>query len=664
MTCRCDTPDMKAPKRAGKIIEEMILLSTRFVMAALLLSGTATPALPQTAPTAASDIPSGVEPDETRKNYEMRTVKIPMRDGVGLNTLVFVPRGTRHAPIIFSRTPYGAAKALGGGSSNDYRSSLPVSFAALAEAGYIIVVQDVRGRYSSEGDYVVARPLAGALNPTGVDHSTDAWDSIDWLVTNVAETNGRVGTIGVSYGGFTTLMSLVNPHPALKAAVPINPLVDGWMGDDWFHNGAFRQGYLDWIYAMSADKSSRYTLELSRHDTYESWLEAGSAGEMASRWGMDRFPMFQKLVAHQAYDDYWQQQALDRILAKQPLKVSTLHVHSLWDQEDIYGAPAAYQAMEARDRENNGNYLVIGPWRHGQSVAADGSKLGALDFDGNSSAWFHRKILIPFLDQHLKDGGQPAAIAPVTAFETGANAWQKYERWPMSCPGDCATNPRPIYLWAKGEMGWEPPVGAGGFAEYISDPARPVTYRQRPLLATYDRLSTWGQWLVDDQRFAEARPDVVTFVSDVLSEDLRLAGDPVARFFASTSGTDSDWVVKLIDVYPDVYPADPAMAGYELPVSMDIFRGRYRKSPSKATPLAANEVLPYEIKLPPVSHKFLKGHRVMVQIQSSWFPLYDRNPQTFVPNIFLAKKADYRKAVQRIYTSPQYPSRIDLPVIP
>ncbi len=641
------------------------MIVRRFVTALLTSAfalAVSAPAIAQTSEVV-SDIPPGFAPSEDMKDFTIREVEIPMRDGIKLHTNIVIPRGVKNAPIIFSRTPYSADKAITGAPSNRYSMALPTAYADLAAAGYIIVVQDVRGRYKSEGDYIIAKPLIGPLNTTKNDHSTDTWDSIDWLVKNVAETNGKVGTIGVSYGGFTTLMSLVNPHPALKAAVPINPLADGWKGDDWFHNGAYRQSFLDWVYRMSADKSSRYAMQFDRHDTYESWLKAGSVSDMAKLMGVDKLPVFQKAAAHPAYDDYWKGQALDRILAKEPLKVPTLHVHSLWDQEDIYGAPAVYEAMEPKDKANNENFMIIGPWSHGQGMVLNGSKLGAIDFNGNSSSWYRSNVLIPFFDEHLKDGGKAAKIAPVTAFETGTNAWQRYDRWPMSCASGCPSQSKAIYFSADGGLGWNAPAGTGGFAEYVSDPARPVTYRQRPILSTYNPMTTWGPWLVDDQRFAEARPDVVTFVSDVLTDEVRLAGQPIAKFFASTSGTDSDWVVKVIDVYPAEYPAAPELGGYELAISMDILRGRYRDDPSKPTAIPANQVVPYEIKLPQVSHKFLKGHRIMVQIQSSWFPLYDRNPQTFVPNIFTAKKGDYVKATQRIYSSAKYPSRIELPVI-
>jgi|TARA_R100000501_G_scaffold16352_3_gene29763 hypothetical protein len=632
-----------------------------FVAAAALIAAPIAAAPP---PEMQNDIPPGFEP-VTNSDYVTRDVMIPMRDGVKLHTLIVVPDGvTADAPIIFSRTPYSAQKAITGAPSNHYAMALPTAYAALADAGYIIVVQDVRGRYESEGDYVITRPLVGPLNQTETDHSTDTWDSIEWLVNNVPETNGNVGTIGVSYGGFTTLMSLVNPHPALKAAVPINPLADGWKGDDWFHNGAYRQSFLDWVYRMSADKSSRHALQFDRHDTYESWLKAGSVGEMAKRMGIDKLPFYQRLVAHPAYDSFWQQQALDRILADEPLKVPTLHVHSLWDQEDIYGAPATYAAMEPKDDGNDENYMIIGPWRHGQGMAVDGSTLGDIDFDANSSVWYRDNVLIPFFDEHLKGQTPAADIAPITAFETGANIWRQYDSWPVSCASGCPEQSRPLYLGQDGSLGFTAPTGsANAYAEYVSDPARPVTYRQRPILATYNPQTTWGEWLVDDQRFAESRPDVVTFVSEVLTEPVRVAGQPIAEFFASTSGTDSDWVVKLIDVYPGEYPAAPEMGGYELPIAMDIMRGRYRDDPANPTAIPANEVVSYRLELPQVSHSFEKGHRIMVQIQSSWFPLYDRNPQKFVPNIFNAKAEDYQKATQRIYHSASYPSRIDLPVV-
>lgn len=519
------------------------------VACAVFLGVVPSQAFPQVLP-GSSDIPAGFAPSEDAQDFTTRKVKIPMRDGTKLYTVLVIPKGLANAPIIFSRTPYSTDKAITSAHSNRYAVTLPPAYAELAAAGYIIAVHDVRGRYNSEGDYAVARPLVGPLNRSESDHSTDAWDSIDWLVKNIPETNGKVGTIGISYHGFTTLMSLVNPHPALKAAVPVDPLVDGWVGDDFFHNGAYRQGFLDWVYWMSTDKSSRFSIAFDRYDTYESWLSAGSANDMAKQLGADQLPMFKRFVEHPSYDGYWKAQALDRILAKEPLKVPTLHVHSLWDQEDVYGAPAVYRAMEPKDEANDMNFMVIGPWRHGQGMYRDGSRLGAINFEENTSAWFRQNILIPFLEQYLKENGQPSGIAPVTAFETGANTWHRYDRWPVSCMNECPSRSKPIYLLASGGLSWRASADRGEYAEYVSDPARPVTYRQRPILSMLNAKSSWNEWLVDDQRFAEVRPDVVTFVSDILTDDVRLAGQPIAKFFASTTGTDSDWIVKLIDVYP------------------------------------------------------------------------------------------------------------------
>jgi putative CocE/NonD family hydrolase len=507
------------------------------------------------------------------------------------------------------------------------------------------------------------RPLSGPLNDSGVDHATDAYDTIEWLVHNVPESNGKVATMGTSYDGFTVLMSLVHPHPALKAAVPFNPMVDTWIGDDWFHNGAFRETYADYIYAQTADKASDQEWTPPRYDAYETWLAAGSAGALGASLGMDQLPFWRRLTSHPAYDALWQAQAVDRILAQQPLAVPILYVHSQWDQEDIYGAPAAYAATEAKDTHNDMNFLVIGPWRHGGGNG-DGSSLGAIKFDGDTGRWFRRNVLLPFLDAHLKDGAPPAAIAPVTAYETGANEWRRYDRWPQSCATGCPYASRKLYLGAGGRLSFVAPAkDSAAFDEYLSDPDKPVTYRLRPIRPTYAEDSTWRRWLVDDQRFAGDRPDVLTYTSEVLTSALRIAGQPIAHLIAATSGTDADWVVKLIDVYPDEVPAQVELGGYELPIAMDILRGRYRDDPAKPSAIPANVPVPYTLKLPNADHVFLPGHRVMVQIQSSWFPLYDRNPQKFVPNIFLAQPADYVKARQRVYHAPDRASFIDLPVV-
>jgi putative CocE/NonD family hydrolase len=640
------------------------------VLAATVLAANPVPPAPTPSPPPAGDIPEKFEPVTTLMDFEKREVMIPMRDGVKLFTVIVIPKGAAHAPMILDRTPYSAAKFVSRAPSPHAALSLPTAYGELAGAGYIIVSQDVRGKYKSEGAYVMNRPLVGPYNTSSVDHATDAYDTIDWLVKNVPESNGKVATMGTSYDGFTVLMSLVNPHPALKAAVPFNPMVDTWMGDDWFHNGAFRQTYADYIYAQTADKKSDDEWMPPRYDAYETWLEAGSAGALGTALGMDQLPFWKRLLDHPAYDDYWRSQAVDKILAHQPLSVPILYVHSQWDQEDIYGAPAAYAATEARDTHNDMNFLVIGPWRHGGGNG-DGSSLGAIKFDGDTGRWFRRNVLLPFLDSRLKDGGTKSAISPVTAYETGTNEWRRYDRWPQSCSSGCPYASRKLYLASNGALSFDAPGtaaapvhDAAAFDEYVSDPAKPVTYRLRPIRPTYAEDSTWRRWLVDDQRFAGDRSDVLVYTTPVLQAPVRIAGQSVVHLFASTSGTDGDWVVKLIDVYPDEVPGEVELGGYELPIAMDILRGRYRDDPAHPTAIPANKVVPYTLKLPHADHVFLPGHRIMVQVQSSWFPLYDRNPQQFVPSIFTAKPADYIKARQRVYHTVQEASYVDLPVAP
>jgi putative CocE/NonD family hydrolase len=606
------------------------------------------------------DIPQHFAPPRGEFQYLRREVMIPMRDGVKLYAVLIIPRGARGAklPIMLDRTPYSADKATSRGSFGPLPENIlsPLN-AELVRAGYIVAVEDVRGKYKSGGDYVMNRPLRGPLNPTAVDHSTDAWDSIDWLVRNVPESNGRVGTFGTSYDGFTALMSLVDPHPALKASVPINPMVDVWKGDDWFHNGAFREEMIGYVYGQTANRKSEEQWFTSSYDDYATFLRYGSAGAYAQAMGMEQLPFWLRLRQHPDYDQYWQDQALDRILGSRPLTVPTLLVDSLWDQEDIYGAPAVFNAVKASD---NGNaHLVLGPWHHGQANVS-GFSLGPVDWGSDTSKYFRQHVMIPFLDEHLK-GGSPAAIARVTAFQAGANAWQGLADWPLACARGCPANLTPLYLAAGNRLGFGAP-GRAAFDSYVSDPARPVTYRPRPNLPPFGPNSTWRQWLIDDQRFAEARPDVLTYSSAPLTDPLRLAGTPLVHLVASTSGTDSDWVVKLIDVYPDQYPQKPELGGYQLAIAMDVMRGRYRSDPAHPSAVPANQPVTYEFALPQVDYVLQPGHRLMVQVQSSWFPLYDRNPQTFVPNIFFAQPSDYRAATQRVFTGPGG-TWIGLPVV-
>jgi len=614
-----------------------------------------------------SESPAKFTPVTDGFDYVKRDVMIPMRDGVRLHTVILVPKGAKNAPILLTRTPYSATAQTSHAQSghlaeilNGYDNATDV----IVEGGYIRAVQDVRGKYGSEGDYVMTRPLHGPLNPTPVDHSTDTYDTIDWLVKNIPESNGKVGVLGISYDGFTTLMALVNPHPALKVAVPMNPMVDGWMGDDWFHNGAFRQQNLPYIHDQEAARSSDEKWWSNHFDDYDVFMEAGSAGELGRRHGLEQVGFWRKLLEHPSYDAWWRDQAMDRILAAQPLKIPTMIVDSLWDQEDIYGAPALYDALKKNEANRDKLFLVLGPWHHGQEIG-DCSSLGALKFNSDTGLYFRQQILRPFLDHYLKDDAPKADVAPVNAFETGTNTWRRLPTWPAGCDGGCSVRPTPLYLKAGLKLSLAEPKSADApFDEYISDPAKPVPFRSRPIQPVgYGDGFTWADWLVDDQREESGRPDVAVFTSDVLTAPMKISGQPVANLVASTSGTDSDWVVKLIDVYPDEVAGQSAMGGYQLMISADIFRGRYRESLERPKAIAAGQPLLYRFNLPTANHVFLPGHRIMVQIQSSWFPLYDRNPQTFVPNIFWAKPGDYQKATQHVYHAPGEASFVEIPLV-
>ncbi|MBV9527596.1 CocE/NonD family hydrolase [Sphingomonas sp.] len=602
------------------------------------------------------DIPTTFSAPRTGYQYTRRTALVPMRDGARLYVVLIIPKGVRNAPIMLDRTPYSADKLTSRGAGGPQLDDILFpAYAELARAGYIIAAEDVRGKYKSEGDYVMNRPVRGALNSTAVDHSTDAYDTIDWLVKNVPESNGRVGTIGTSYDGFTTLMSLVGPHPALKAAVPINPMVDVWKGDDWFHNGAFRQEMISYIYSQTATKSSDESWFTNAYDDYTTYLRYGSAGAYGNAMGMQQLPFWNRLTQHPAYDGFWQGQAVDRILARAPLTVPTLFVDSEWDQEDIYGAPAAFAATKGSPNA----HLVLGPWHHGEANSS-ASTLGPLDWGSDTGKWFRQTVMMPFLNQYLKDG-PPADIARVTAFQAGTNQWQRLPDWPLACASGCTAPLTPLYLAPGRQLSVGAPAGSG-FDSYVSDPARPVTYRARPNASPYSGGSTWRFWLEDDQRFAEARPDVLSYESEPLVQPLKLTGQPTVHLVASTSGTDGDWVVKLIDVYPDQYPQKPEMGGYELAIAMDVLRGRYRDDPANPTPVPANKPVTYQFALPSVDYVLQPGHRLMVQIQSSWFPLYDRNPQTYVPNIFFAKASDYRAATQKVFSGANG-SWVGLPIV-
>jgi putative CocE/NonD family hydrolase len=592
-------------------------------------------------------------------DFIRRDAMVPMRDGVKLYTVVVMKKGAANAPILLSRTPYDAHHSTHRVASQRIVDILEIMDAEFAEDGYIRVYQDIRGLHRSEGAWVLNRPLAGPLNDSGIDESTDAYDTIDWLVKNTPESNGNVGVIGSSYLGFTTLMAEINPHPALKAAVPQSPMVDGWMGDDWFHNGAFRVSSLGFPVGQGTNKANGGgEFALGEGDHYTRYLEAGSMADFAKLLGIGHYPGVRKFLDNPAYTEFWSLQAVDKWLAAQPLKVPTLLEVGQWDQEDSYGAPAVYRAMEPKDKNNDRVFLHIGPWRH-SGANHYGYDLGALTFTGDTAREWRVKYVKPFFDHYLKGGPDPKT-PPVLTYATGANEWNVSQRWPMGTA-------KPIYLAAGGVASFEKPK-ASGREDYISDPAKPVPFLPRPI--DMDDAMQWKPWLIRDQRFVSERPDVASWRSAPLDQAVHIMGAPEVELFASTTGTDSDWVVKLIDVYPNDVPepaaqgAKPSMAGYELAVGIEIFRGRYVRDFAKPVPLKPGKVERYGWKLPDVDHVFLPGHRIMVQIQSTLFPLYDRNPQTFVENIMYAKPGDYKKATQSIWFGGATATAVVLPVVP
>ncbi len=640
---------------------------TRYLLAfalLMLMAGQASaeppaaPAVTPMTPNAAASYES-FTPDQL--DYVKRVIMIPMRDGVKLYTVIVFRKGVTGGPILLSRTPYDAKASAARTKSPLITEILPAMDAEFVNDGYIRVYQDIRGMHHSEGEFVMTRPIIGAFNTSKVDESTDAYDTIDWLVKNVPESNGKVGVVGSSYLGFTTLMAEINPHPALKAAAPESPMVDTWMGDDDFHNGAFRGG-LDYVVELSTAKGDGGGPAYGPGDDYSFYLAEGSIGDHARKWGLDKYPFAQLILEHPAYDKVWSDVAVDKWLAARPLTVPTMLVVGQWDQEDSYGAPAVYRALEPKDTNHDMVSLVIGPWRH-SGVNHYGYGLGALTFTGDTSDEFRVNYLKPFFDHYLK--GAPDPHTPrVLTYATGVNRWETSETWP-------AGHPVKLYLHdgfrASFEAPTSPEAATPDHDDYLSDPAKPVPFIPRPIKMS-DRLQ-WTTWLVHDQRFVSDRPDVLVYETAALEKPLHIMGAPLVDLFAATSGTDSDWVVKLIDVYPNTstegvpqgaLPQD--MAGFELPIGIEIFRGRYVHGFDKPAALKPGEVNEYKWSLPNVDHVFLPGHRLMVQVQSSLFPLYDRNPQTFVDNIFNARPADYKTAIESVYHSGAAASGILLPV--
>jgi uncharacterized protein len=587
------------------------------------------------------------QPDiRTPKPFERREVMIRMRDGVRLHTLIFVPEKiSEPLPILIDRTPYGIDRATS--------DSINSRYASLVKDGYIFVAQDIRGRYGSEGQFLMTRPLREKKDPKSFDESTDAYDTIDWLIKNVPKNNGRVGILGVSYDGWLAAVATVDPHPALKASSPQAPMTDVFLGDDFFHNGAFRQSY-GYEYVKSMESSKENTSVSFDRDAYDWYLSLGSLSKITEEV-KNKLPTWNAFVAHPSYDDFWKARSAGIYLKQTP--VATLVVGGWWDQEDFYGALKTYETLEKHDKDHK-NFVVLGPWNHG-GWGGRGSNLGSILFGSSTGAYFRDQIQAPWFAYYLKGKGEPKQPEAVT-FQTGNNQWVSSDQWP---PKEAVN--RDLFMTEGKRLSFSaPPRSNEVFETYVSDPARPVPYRKRPIEATYDpKGSGWYTWLVQDQRFLKDRTDVVSWQSEILDHDLVITGDIVAHLFASTTGSDSDWIVKLIDVYPETEPQDPSMAGYQLMVADEIFRGRFRNGFDKPAAITPDSVNEYVIDLHGNNHAFKKGHRVMVQVQSSWFPLYDRNPQKFVANIFTAQPSDYRIATQRVYESGRYPSHVTLPVI-
>jgi uncharacterized protein len=635
---------------AGATVLSMVFLASSAAGA----PQTATEVTPMT-----PDVVASYEETRPQADYVKRVAMVPMRDGVKLYTVILMKKGTTNGPILLSRTPYDAKDTTARSKSQVLTEILPAMDVEFVQDNYIRVYQDIRGLHNSEGQFVMTRPIVGPLNNTGIDESTDAYDTIDWLVKNTPESNGNVGVIGSSYLGFTTLMAEINPHPALKAAVPQSPMVDTWIGDDDFHNGAFRNPTMDYVLEQSTAKAEGgVRVPVGVGDDYTRYLEAGSAGDYARHWGIDQYPFMQKLMRNPAYTDFWSLQAVDKWMAAQPLRVPTMLVVGQWDQEDSYGAPAVYKVLVPKDKGGNLVSLVIGPWRH-SGVNHYGYDLGALTFTGDTSDEFRVKYMKPFLDHYLK--GAPNAHTPrVLTYATGINRWEESPRWPMG-------KLTPLYLDEHSGAGFAAPATAGHDG-YVSYPAKPVPFLPRPIDMA-DPMQ-WKLWLVRDQRFVSDRPDVLVYQTPPLDKPVHIMGAPQADLFAATSGTDSDWVVKVVDVYPNTSPepagqgSKPGMAGFELPIGIEIFRGRYVHGFDKPQALTPGKVEEYKFGLPNVDHVFLPGHRIMIQVQSSLFPLYDRNPQTYVENIFDAQPSDYRSATQSIHRGGSTASSVLLPVVP
>ena len=588
-------------------------------------------------------------------NYQRTEVMIPMRDGVKLHAMILKPADiATPLPFLVQRTPYG----VDGTSSESFAYSRP----ELARDGYIYLAEDIRGRYKSEGEFVMSRPLADHRDPKAFDESTDTYDTVTWLLKNVAGNNGRAGFIGTSYPGFLAMMAGIDPHPSVKAISPQAPMIDVWMGDDFFHNGAFRQSYgYDYVLGL---ESSKQETEVSYgkdkdgkpRDGFDYFLERGSFAEDVRQSGAKLLPTWKLFLEHPAYDSAWSSRGVQHSL--NAVTVPTLSVGGYYDQEDMFGPQIEYESLEPHD-VNHQNFLVLGPWRHG-SWAATTRHLGNLDYTKPIGKEFRAQIEAKFFAHYLKDEpGSNASgfdLEDTASFQTGSNTWKRYAHFP---PRESA--PTSLHLQGAGLLSFSDSTTSAK-TSYLSDPANPVPYRHRPIQPTYGTGSQWYNWMTEDQRFVTDRKDLAVWKLPVLKKDLVLTGEVLADIYASTTGTDSDLVVKLIDEYPGD-DSDPKMRGYQLMTNEEIFRGRYLDGFDQPKPLRSGSIHEYHFSLHDVDHVFKAGHTVLVEIQSTWFPLYDRNPQTFVPNIMTAKPEDYKPATITIYSDPEHDSTLQVPLM-
>ena len=584
-------------------------------------------------------------------DYQRTEVMIPMRDGIKLHTVILKPADiTAPLPFLIQRTPYGV--------DGTNRASFFGGRPELARDGYIYVAQDIRGRYKSEGEFVMSRPQADHHDSKAIDEGTDSYDTVDWLLKNVQGSNGRAGFVGTSYPGFLAMEAGIDPHPAVKAISPQAPMIDVWMGDDFFHNGAFRQGYgYDYVYGMESNKENAEDSygkdkDGKPKDGFDYFLERGSFAEDVKKSGVKQpFPTWKLFLDHPSYDAVWTSRAVERRL--DTVSVPTLSVSGYYDQEDMWGPQEEYKMLEPHDSKHE-NFLVLGPWRHG-SWGSSSRHLGNLNYGESIGKEYRSQIESKFFSHYLKD--DPGFDLEDTAsFQTGSNTWKRYSQFPPK-----EAQPTSLHLVGDGLLSWSDAKEPAKTA-YESDPANPVPYRHRPIQPTYSQGSQWFNWLTEDQRFVTDRKDVAVWKLPMLKKDLIVTGEVMADIFASTTGTDNDMVVKLIDQYPDNDP-DPKMRGYQLMTNEEIFRGRYLESFEKPTPMRSGSVREYRYSLHDVDHVFKAGHTVMVEIQSTWFPLYDRNPQTFVPNIMTAKPEDYKPATITIYSDPDHDSTLQVPLM-